>query len=390
MNWNGNRLHDGKPGVVLVKGNYGLTGGPETILATIARHLNRARIRPVLALVRRDGVPESPRLSFEELSIERSDVKWSGLAGSALAARRLAKVMDRSGAQLVHTHDMRADLLAYLLTRVRKVPWIAHVHGWLGHTQTGRWKLYERMDQWLVQYADLVLVGSTVTRDEVVRAGARRVEILPNAIEIEPDRSWEAAAAKIRDELNAGPETVVAGVSGRLHPGKGQQFLIHAIAKLAEQGVSIRGLIVGEGPNLAYLQALVRELGVGDLVTFAGYRTNLASYVAAMDIFVAPSLKESLPLAVLEAMSLRRATIASSVGDLPLAIEDGKSGLLVPPGDVEALCLALRRLATDAEMRVRLGAEARARVVARYSAQAMSRRLEEVYLSEIGRRASNR
>lgn len=379
----------GTPVVMMVKGNYGLTGGPETILATMARHLDRTKVRPVLALVHRSGVAESPQLSAGQLAIERCDVTWSGLVASPLAALRMAKVVAYYGADLIHTHDMRADLLAYLLTRRRKVPWIAHVHGWLGHTQTGRWKLYERMDQWLVRYADLVLVGSTVTRDEVLRAGARRVEVLPNAIQIEPDRSWEAAAAKVRAEINAGPEAVVVGMSGRIHPGKGQQFLIQAIAKLAGEGRPIRGLVVGEGPNLEHLRTLATQLGAGGLVTFAGFRPELTPYVAAMDVFVAPSLKESLPLAVLEAMSLRRATVASRVGDLPHVIEDGKNGLLIPPGDVEALCAAIRQLAADQAVRARMGAEARATIVARYSAEAMSRRLEEIYLSEIGRRHSD-
>lgn len=383
-----NGASSGAPSVVLVKGNYGLTGGPETILATMARHLDRTKIHPVLALVRRDGVAESPQLSSEELAIERRDVKWTGLAGSAFAAGRLAKVMDHCGAQLIHTHDMRANLLAYLLTRVRPMPWIAHVHGWLGPTHAGKWKLYERMDQWLVKYADLVLAGSTATRDEVTRAGAQRVEVLPNAIEIEPDHSWEEAGAVVRARLNVDAKTVVAGVSGRLHPGKGQQFLIQAIAKLAGEGLPVRGLIVGEGPNLERLQTLAMELGVQKLIIFAGFCPVLAPYVAAMDVFVAPSLKESLPLAVLEAMSLRRATVASSVGDLPCVIDTGRNGLLVPPGNVDALCVALRQLVGDAALRRRMGAEARATVVAHYSAEAMSRRLEEIYLAEIARRKS--
>ena len=373
-----------RPGVLLVKGNYGLAGGPETLIASLAHHLDQRRFRPRVVLLQRDGVAEAPQLHADRLGVARSDLRWLGLAGAPRTAARLHRIAASHGAALVHTHDMRANLVAWLLRARYRLPWIAHVHGWLGKTQTGKWRLYERADRHLVRRADLVLVGSMAAKREVEHAGAPRVAVLPNAIEIVPDGSWTAAGRAVRRRLNIPDSTAVVGILGRVHPGKGHRFLIHAIARLRAEGLSIRGLVVGEGPDLAHLQSLARELHIATDVDFTGYCEDPTAYLAAMDVFVVSSLKESLPLTMLEAMSLRRAVIATTVGDIPDVIVHGHDGLLVPPGDSEAIAAALRTVVSSPERRAMLGYRARQAVEERFSAETMSRRLEDFYVSVLG------
>lgn len=291
-------------------------------------------------------------------------------------------IREQNGA-LIDTHDMRANLAAYLLCRFRRAPWIARVHGWLGFTHSGRWRLYERVEKSLVKHADLVLVGCEAAKREVEALGIRSVQVVRQGIEIPPPVPVEEVQ-RIRDQVGAISGTVIVGVSGRLHPGKGQAFLLRAVALLRARGLDVRGVIVGEGPSLEILQKLTEELSLEGIITFPGFQLNLMPYVAAMDIFVAPSLKEGLSLAALEAMALGRPVVASGVGGLLEAVADGISGILVPPGNVSALADALEPLVADPAARRRMGERARQIVRAEFSAEGMVRSLEAVYRDMMG------
>jgi len=144
-------------------------------------------------------------------------------------------------------------------------------------------------------------------------------------------------------------------------------------------GLAVRALIVGEGPDLEHCRLLVQELKIEPHVTFTGFVPDAMRFLAAMDVVAVPSLKESLPLTAMEAMVRGRTVIASAVGDLPRLIEDGRTGLLVPPSDVQALRAAIERLAADPAERQRLGEEGRAAAVARHAAPAMARAIEDLY-----------
>lgn len=377
-----------RPGVLLLKGNYGLAGGPETLVASMARHIDRRRFDPRLVVLRRRGVPESPQITAEQLPIERTDLNWTGLAGAVLTAMKLRQIITEQGTRLIHTHDMRANLVAWLLTRVHKIPWIAHVHGWLGATQTGKWRLYEAMDRRLVCGADVVIVGSLAAKQDVEAAGVQSVAVLPNAIEIPPDETWRQDVAVVRSGLQVHANTLLVGIMGRVHPGKGHRFLLRAIARVRSEGLPVHCVVVGDGPDLESLRVLAAELGITTAVHFTGFCEAAMPFVGAMDVFVAPSLQESLPLAVLEAMAIRRPVIASRVGDLPAVIEHGYNGLLVPPGDADAIADAIRTLANDPGLRARVAQQARRTVEERFSAETMTRKLESIYSSLLGQTAA--
>jgi glycosyltransferase involved in cell wall biosynthesis len=187
--------------------------------------------------------------------------------------------------------------------------------------------------------------------------------------------AFDREAARVRAEVVPGGG-LIAGMLGRLHPGKGQALLIEAIASLRRQGQNLTVLLVGEGPAEAEYRALAGSLGVADHVHFAGLVPDIHPYLRAMDIVCAPSLKDSLPLTVFEAMSVSRPVIASRAGDLPLAIEDGLTGLLVETGSSDALAIAINRLAGDPQLRARIGEAGHAALIARFTPQAMLRQLE--------------
>jgi glycosyltransferase involved in cell wall biosynthesis len=361
--------------LVMVKGVYDRAGGPETVLQMIAGHLDRERFRPLLTLLARPDEKLPGVLANLTAEVPSRRLSWHGLAGAPITALSLARVLRDRPRAILHTNDMRADLVAYLVTRLHRVPWIAHVHGWLGETHAGRWKMYEDIDRWLIRGADLVLVGSHAMANEARQAGARWVDVVTNGIPAVDPAAFDREAARVRAEVVPGGG-LIAGMLGRLHPGKGQALLIEAIASLRRQGQNLTVLLVGEGPAEAEYRALAGSLGVADHVHFAGLVPDIHPYLRAMDIVCAPSLKDSLPLTVFEAMSVSRPVIASRAGDLPLAIEDGLTGLLVETGSSDALAIAINRLAGDPQLRARIGEAGHAALIARFTPQAMLRQLE--------------
>ena len=367
--------------IVMVKGVYDLAGGPETVLQMSAGNLDRRAFPPLLVLLARPGQELPPVLASLEAGLPSLRLGWRGIAAAPLAALALARIMRARPGSILHTNDMRSDLLAFLVTCVLRVPWIAHVHGWLGETHAGRHKVYEDIDRWLIRSADLVLVGSNAMAGECRKAGARHVEIVTNGIPAADPSAFDAEAARIRARIAPGGG-LVAGMLGRLHPGKGQALLIEALADLRAKGLDLQVLLVGEGPAEADYRALAERLGVAAHVHFAGLVPDALPFLRAMDIACVPSLKDSLPLTALEAMSVARPVVASRAGDLPLAIEDGRTGRLVEVGSAAALADAIAKLADDPGLRERIGEAGRANLIANFTPQAMLRQLQG-YCEEI-------
>ncbi len=364
--------------ILLVKGNYGQSCGPETLLNTILGELDQNNFSPTLVQLKKAGVGQAEVFCDERWDSIKQILPWRGIAGSYFVARQLAQMAQVQKADLIHTHDMRANLLGYLMPG-RQVPWISQIHGWLGHTHSGRWRLYEWVDSRIIRKADLVLVGSTAAYNEVRNSGIERVEIVLNAVPVPTEGAYKDKAQLIREKIGVGPETVVVGMTSRIHPGKGQKYLIDALKLLIDKGRQIFGLIAGEGPDLEAIRQQAKDLGIADKVEFPGYCKDVLGYAEAMDIFAVPSLKESLPLAALEAMSLGKPIVASKVGDLPLVVAEGENGLLVEPGSTEELATALDKLICNEQSRLEMGVRARQTIVKDYSGPAMTRKLENVY-----------
>jgi glycosyltransferase involved in cell wall biosynthesis len=163
----------------------------------------------------------------------------------------------------------------------------------------------------------------------------------------------------------------VIGFCGVFRPEKQLPVLIEAFAQLRRQGLAARLLLVGDGPTMPECRARTEQCGVTEDVTFAGEQADVRAFLRRMDVFVLPSRNEAMPVALLEAMAMERAVVASNVGGIPEVIVDGESGLLTPSGDMQRLGSALAQLVTDPTLRRQLGIAARQRVEERFSLDAM-------------------
>jgi glycosyltransferase involved in cell wall biosynthesis len=203
---------------------------------------------------------------------------------------------------------------------------------------------------------------------ERFRWPADKIEVVYNAVELE---RFDISASPAR----SGDQRPVVLTCARLDEQKGHQILLAAAAEVPEAVF----VLAGEGPERAALEGKAAELGISDRVRFLGHRTDISELLATCDVFALPSFYEGSSLAVLEAMAARRPVVSSTIGGTDELIDDGETGLLVPPGDAGALGVALRRLLADASLRDSLASRARKRVELDFSREEMGRRVTQIY-----------
>lgn len=186
--------------------------------------------------------------------------------------------------------------------------------------------------------------------------------------------------ARAREEFRYGPNDLVLGIAARLVPAKGHEYLFRAAASLRAELPGLRVLVLGEGELERSLRDLAGELGIGSIVTFAGFREDMPYCTQAFDIGVQPSTDcDTSSFSLKEQMAAEKPVIASDYGGLTEIVTDPVEGLVVPQRTVEPLAHAVRALAKDAGLRATMGARGRARVLREFTVQVFASRTIEAY-----------
>jgi glycosyltransferase involved in cell wall biosynthesis len=221
-------------------------------------------------------------------------------------------------------------------------------------------------------------VARSLERDD--RLGARRVAIVPNFVDDEAfSPPADAQLVAWRRELELDGDAPVVGIIASLSPIKDHQTLLRAAASLRERWPRLRLVIVGSGPTRPALEALASTLGIVPNVRFAGLRPQAPSLHFLFDVSVLCSTSEGFPNTLVEAMAAGRPIVATDVGGVSDAVRHDENGLLVPPGDADALARAIDALLSDPERRRRLGARGLERARAEFGARVVLSSLERLY-----------
>jgi glycosyltransferase involved in cell wall biosynthesis len=225
-----------------------------------------------------------------------------------------------------------------------------------------------------------IVAISRWSAERVLRSGipANKVTIVYEGVELPAPLSAQRRA-DARSRFGIAQGEPVLGCVGALSPDKGQEWLIRALAPLRKKSPSAKLLLAGTGPCRERLQKLAREAGVGDAVIFAGFISDVESVYAAVDVFLLPSFFEALSNALMSAMAYAVPSIAFNVGGPAEIIEDGKSGLLVEPANVEALYTASAKILDDAAFASRVGKNGRRHIEQAFSDTKMVGEMLRVY-----------
>lgn len=350
-------------------------GGAENAMFMLLGSLDRAEWEPTLLL---EDAPEVEPLAERAAGLGVPVRRIPSLPLGLVGARRvpgLARLLRRERPAVFHAHMSSPVACKWGLTAAV----LARVPAVLGTVQVGAYEP-DRSSYWqlrlLARKVDRYLAVSREIADELVEDlgwPAEKVEVLYNAVDVE--RAAVQAPPGLRAQLGGSETRPLVLTPARLNAQKGHDTLLEAIAAVP----NALFLLAGDGPERERLEARAAELGVAERVRFLGRREDIPQLLAACDVFALPSVYEGSSLAVLEAMAAGIAIVSSAIGGTEELIEDGRSGLLVPPGDAPALAAALRRLLGDPELRERLATRARERVDAGLRREQNAEQVEAVY-----------
>jgi glycosyltransferase involved in cell wall biosynthesis len=220
-----------------------------------------------------------------------------------------------------------------------------------------------------------VVANSRAARRALVHEGVpqRRILVIPNGIDA-PDFAARRPRRPIRTVITV----------ANLRPEKDHRTLLAAASIVTAKYPDICFRVVGDGALRAELERETAARGLGDRVEFLGHREDVPALLAESDLFAFPSRTEAFPNGVLEGMAAGLPVVACAVEGLLDLVDDGRTGILVPPGDPAAVAAAIERLVTNQPLATRIAAEARAQVAARYSFDAMVASFEALYLRAAG------
>lgn len=384
---------------------------------------NRIRVVELLATGTNGGAQEHLHNLVTRIDRERYDVSILSLSNGS-AVRRLertglpvcvidepddAKAIEAVAAQLaavnadvVHGHMYRAEIVgtqaAWRLAEssrpaarggsARRRPYVVStVHSSRVRAEEDRAllrRLTPKMDH-------LIAVSRAIVRklEDEGRVGAP-VSLIYNGVDMQRYDHQEACCT-LREEYEIPEGAPIVGVVARLEPEKGHPTLLEAWPRVLAAVPNAHLLVVGEGSRRDELEAQAASLGLlgsdpahpssalGRRVVFTGRRDDVPAVTAALDVAVLPSYREAQGLSILEAMALSRPVVASAVGGIPEVIEDGRSGLLVPPHDRDALARAITRLLLDHPFADLLGRAGRELAHERFCVELMVRAIESIY-----------
>ncbi len=290
---------------------------------------------------------------------------------------RVAGLARQRGVNVIHTHMSRAHTFGVLLRMKTGIPCVATAHSL--HIQ-----LHWMLNSFVIATSEAAL--SYHRRYNLVRRD--RSAIVHNFISEERFRAVpDDARARIRSEFGAADDEIVLGQVGDIVTHKGLLYLVRALPLILAKVPRLRLAVIGSEKkyvknSAAYLLQVRTEaarLGVAGALVWAGHRRDVPDVLAALDIVVSASLRESLPLSILEAMAAGKPVVATRVGGLPEAVEEGRTGLLVPPAQHRPLADAITGLALSPELRRQFGTAGRQRVAADFSLAATAGRIEEIF-----------
>jgi glycosyltransferase involved in cell wall biosynthesis len=349
--------------------------GAEAVILNLSRTLNESSHSSVLAVFSNSA---NPNLQLHEAAaregIESHLIPCKGQIDRTVIAS-IRELVSRTNADVVHAHGYKADIYVYFALRRSGIPFVSTCHNWIDNDLLVSW--YGIADRLVLRnYAGVAAVSDEV-RQRLLKAGVREDKIHPvrNGIDL---RTFDNASPSLGNRLLSEGSPVV-GLVGRLGHEKGVDIFLRAAALVLADCPSAKFVVAGDGPDLEKLELLIDELKLRESVSMIGRRDDMPSVYASLDLLVSSSRQEGLPMTILEGMASRLPVVATRVGDVPTVVLDDRTGVLVPPENVELLASAIATLLQNPAQRERFGAAARKLIEDEFSAGRMTTDYLRVY-----------
>ena len=355
-----------RPGVLHVVKVAGISGAENHLLLLLPAL--RERGWDVGAVVLHEGEPGAEefaaRLATDGVPVERVRVR------RALDPRAFSRILRRARRErpaILHTHLVHADFHGLPAGRLARVPVLVSTKHGFNPFRDG--KAFAAADRAVAALADVhVAISEGLARylAERERFDLASFEVVHYGIEAGPEPPPLPGVPRV-------------AIVGRLIPIKGHDVLLRALAAARDSAPGLTLEVAGEGPLEQGLRATVTRLGLDDAVTFLGRVAPAAPVFERAEVVAVPSFGEGFGMVALEAMERGRPVVASAVGGLPEIVDDGRTGILVPTGDAEALAAAIVDLVRNPGRAAAMGAAGRARALREFSQERCTDRIEALY-----------
>ncbi len=287
----------------------------------------------------------------------------------------LIRLCRREKIELIHSQTRVSQVLGQAVARFCGIRFLATCHGFFR----------VRFCRFLLPaWGERTIAVSSAVKihlEDDFRMSPDRIRLIPNGIDLSrfPPAASVETKRRRKEEMGLDGKKPVVGTISRLVGIKGHECLLRAAPAILAERPETQFFLVGEGPAERELRELCRRLALEGKIRFRPGIADTALALTAMDVFVFPSLEEGLGISLLEAMACGLPAVASRVGGIPDLIRNENEGLLVPPGDADALAKAVLRLMKDEKLREKLGGNARRRAEKEFTLEKMGERVEAVY-----------
>lgn len=352
---------------------YGLE---RNVLCTLPGLLERG-IETVAVAVLEERADSPPPEFVKQLAgagVRCIAIESSGRLPFALA-RRFSDIFRAEAPDIIHSHGYKCDL-AMLLAETGGAVRMTTVHGWL--SRNVRERFYEWVNVQCCKRLDRVIVFCEDYRRRLVSRGVGEhlVRVIPVGLDTD---AVPREDTDCRERWGVPQGGVLVAQLGRLSREKHPETFVRIAVRLSDEFPDARFVLVGDGAMRAKLEHAIASAGKSDAIILAGYVVGMADVIDAVDIVVCCSSTEGVPRTLLEAGAGAVPVVATDVGGVPDAVDDGVTGIICPPGDVHAIEDGIRRLIKDAGLRATMGAAARDHVATVFSVDTCSQRLIDDY-----------
>ncbi len=367
-----------------------LGGGAEEVLLGLISHLDKSLFESIIALPRKGAlIKRLNEIKVKVVPIEIIELKRTYnpmllshfLVRFFLTTFSLIKIIKRYEIDLIHANSFHAGLFAGIASKVTGIPLICHIHRIFPQN-----RFYKTFFKILEYFCFKIIAISKSVKSELVVYGidSNKIEIIYNGVDLDkfiPRNSRQ----EVLEEFQLNTKIFLLGTVGQLSERKGHIELLKATQKVLKLYPKLVLFIVGDtlGENKKYKERIIdlaKELGILENMILTGYRPDVPRIMGALDVFILSSRQEPFGLVVIEAMAMNKAVVATAVGGVPEIVEDGVSGILVPPGDPDKLAKAIIELLENEKKREQMGQIGRRIVEEKFDLFDNIRKIEKIYL----------
>jgi L-malate glycosyltransferase len=355
-----------------------MIGGTETQAVELARRLDPGHYQVTIGCLRKEG-PLLSRLDGSQVRvIEFSLGKGIDSPSGVTGILRIARFLRRERIQIVHAHDLWSNMVGIVAGKIARVPVTITSQRDLSHDAWyGTYR--RRVLRFLQARSSAVLTNAKAIRDGLVEDGisANKICVVYNGVDIDRFRSVKSNREWLFPE-SAGRKLVV--LVANMNSGvKGHPVLISAAEEIVKAHPEVQFVLVGDGPKRRDYEVTVEAAGLKQNFVFLGRRSDVPDILASCDIAVLPSLAEGLPNAVLEYLAGGLPVVATALGGNLEVVQDGITGLLIPPNDPNALARALARLLDDPVLAAALAKRGQEHVQTKCSFERLVDEVDQLY-----------